>query len=155
MMTKNDEDYFFYIIWKDDENNKYRIGVLAEIEKMFYLRMHRKGQSVSVDSENKETAYDNGCIGITAFERNKIYRSHELFDFFKKRLLDKDSANPCEELREKGAVSMVDSFSVEEMEEERRGKCKEIILEMFELQEKNKQEENDKKSNLDGGHNEI
>lgn len=145
-MINNEKDYFFYIIWEDDENNKYKIGVLAQIDKMFYLRMHKKGQSISVEDKSKETAYDNGCIGITAFKRDRVYKSGELFDFFKKRLLDKTSDNPCEELKEKHAISMVDSFSVKEMEEEKHKKCKEVILDMYEIQEKNKNIEGNSKA---------
>lgn len=144
MMTKNEEDYFFYINWEDEDDIKYRIGILAQIDKMFYLKMHSTGQCVSVkdelNGEKNVTAYDKGCIGLIAFKKDRVYKSDELFDFFKKRLLDKTSNNPCEELKEKKAVSMVDSFSVEEIPEDRREKCKEVILEMYEEQERKRKE---------------
>ena len=133
---------FFYIIWEDDENNRYKKGVLAQIDKMFYVRMHKRGQSISVEDNKKETAYDNGCIGITGFKRDRVYKASRLFEFFEKRLLNKSSADLCKELKEKRAVSMVDSFSIEEMPEELRKDCKEVILEMYEMQEKERLEEN-------------
>lgn len=137
-MNKEDKDYFFYIKWEDTKGKLYKIGILAQIEEMFYLRMYHKVRQTELEKleEEKITAYDNGCIGIPGFKRGKIYRSQELFDFFKNRILGKDEENPCEELKETNAKSLVDSFSVEEivMEPKKKKSCKDVILKLYEEQ---------------------
>jgi len=124
-------DYIFNLNWEDRYKNSYRVGMLAQIDGAFYF--------VLKDEEKNETAaHKNGYIGIPGFKVEEMYRSQELFDFFKSRVL---GHNPCEELAKTRGVSMVDSFSVEEIPERMMPKYRKIILEAYELQEKKKKEQ--------------
>ena len=124
----NCKDYFFYINWEDTEKNRHRIGMLAQIENVYYLKMNSR--------ENASSAYSSGCIGIPGFQNDRVYKSEELFDFFKRRILNKDAENLCEELKIDLGKSMTDSFVLEEIPEKLGERFKNIILEMFKNQEK-------------------
>lgn len=128
-MNSQIQDYYFYIIWEDTEKNAYRIGILAQIDSQFYLKMN--------NSTNNSLAAKRGYIGIPGFQFDKIYKSSELFDFFKYRILDKKSNNPCEELLQNSGKSMVDSFSLEEIPNLLKPKCKEVMLELDKVQNSN------------------
>ena len=128
-MNSQIQDYYFYIVWEDTEKNAYRIGILAQIDGQFYLKMN--------NSTNTSLASKRGYIGIPGFQFDKIYKSSELFDFFKYRILDKKSNNPCEELLQNSGKSMVDSFSLEEMPNLLKPKCKEVMLELDKVQNSN------------------
>lgn len=125
-MDKKMQDYFFYIIWEDSNNNSYKIGILAQIDGDFYLKMNNSNASA--------LAFSKGCIGLPGFQLDKIYKSSQLFDFFKYRILDKKSDNPCKELLQNSGKSMVDSFSLEEIPNLLKPKCKQLILEMDKIQ---------------------
>lgn len=133
MMNK---DYVFHVNWEDRHKQTYRVGFLAQLDEYFYL--------IIKDQENAQIAYNNGFIGIPGFKVEEVYRSQELFDFFKSRILQKVGKNPCEELAETRAKSMIDSYSVEKIPDGVARKYKAIILDAYELQEKKKkiQEEN-------------
>ena len=124
----NNREYIFYINWEDTEKNPYRVGFLAQLESEYYF--------IISDQKNAEAAYERGFIGIPGFNAGEIYKSSELFDFFKSRVLDKKSENPCEELSQTKGVSMVDSFSLEEVSDKMLNKYKVSILETYEMQEK-------------------
>ena len=126
-MESNEKDYFFYINWEDSEMNKYRIGLLAKIGNYYYLKMKSK--------KNSSIAYQKGCIGITGFQNERVYKSEELFDFFKNRIFNTQSNNLCEELKITSARTMTDSFWVEEIPEKLSEKFKKVILDMYENQE--------------------
>jgi len=134
MMNK---DYVFHINWEDRHKQSYKVGILAQLDEQFYL--------VIKDKEKAETAYSRGFIGIPGFRQEEVYRSHELFDFFKNRILQKNDQNPCEELAATKAKSMVDSYWVEKIPDKVTKKYRKIILEAYDLQEKKKmaKEEND------------
>lgn len=131
------KDYIFYINWEDRHKQLYRVGFLAQLDQYFYLVMK--------DKENVKVAYDNGFIGIPGFKPEEVYRSQELFDFFKSRILQKSDLNPCEELAKTGAKSMIDSYSVEKVTDIAATRYKTILIDAYELQEKKKKvkEENE------------
>ena len=126
-MENKERDNFFYINWEDSHQRPHRIGLIAQIDNVYYLKMNNK--------ENATSAYNHGCIGIPGFQNDRVYRSEELFDFFKRRILKKESQNVFEELRETQGRSMVDSFFVEEVPERLRGKCKQLVLDLYRNQE--------------------
>lgn len=138
------KDYIFHINWEDRYKHSYRVGILAEIDEVFYLAIKSEKDAV--------LAYKSGFIGIPGFKTEEVYRSSELFDFFKNRILETSKANASEELARSKAVSMTDSFSVEEISKNVSKKYKRIILEAYELQErkadmqeKNKEVKNEQK----------
>lgn len=126
-MSNNEKDYFFYINWEDGELNKYKIGMLAKIGNYYYLKMNSK--------ENSSSAYQKGCIGITGFQNERVYKSEELFDFFKNRVWNKKANNLCEELKLNSGRTMTDSFWLEEIPEKLGERFKKVILDMFHNQE--------------------
>lgn len=121
-------DYIFHVNWEDRLKNIHQIGVLAKLEKYFYF--------IVKDEKNAKEAYTNGFNGVPGFKSNKVYRSEELFDFFKFRVFKTSDVNYCEELRKTKGRSMTDSFFVEEMAEEEAKKSKTKILEADNLQQK-------------------
>lgn len=125
------KDYVFHINWEDRHKLSYRVGILAQLDEYFYV--------IIKDQENAQMAYKNGFIGIPGFKVEEVYRSQELFDFFKSRVLHKNAQNPCEELVSTGAKSMIDSFSVEKIPDKVIPKYKGIILRAYELQQKKEQ----------------
>ena len=122
------KDYVFRVNWEDRHKNIYVIGILAKIEDSFYL--------VFKDEKHIETAYKQGYIGIPGFNVEEIYKSQELFDFFKSRILQTNKSNPCEELARSRGISMIDSFSVDQLSERMIPKYREIILEAYDIQAK-------------------
>ena len=120
------KDYVFYINWEDRHKQTYRIGFLAQLDESFYL--------IIKNEEKAQIAYKNGFIGLPGFKSEEVYKSRELFDFFKSRILQKSSSTPCEELATTGAKSMIDSFSVEKLSDKLAQNYKNIILEMYDLQ---------------------
>jgi len=127
MMNK---DYVFHVKWEDRHKQLHRVGFLAQLDEYFYL--------IIKDEETAETAYKNGFIGIPGFKQEEVYRSKELFDFFKSRILQKTGSNLCEELASTGAKSMIDSYSVEKVSDKIAQKYRGIIIDTYELQEKKK-----------------
>ena len=95
--------------------------------------------------ENAQTAYANGFIGIPGFRSGEIYKSSELFLFFKNRILNKKIENPCEELLKNEGKSMIDSFSIEEVPEILAQKQKETLLEAYRIQEEKKKVQKSKR----------
>lgn len=121
-------DCIFHMKWEDRFKKAHNIGILAKIEENYYLMIK--------DKENAKEAYENDFNGVPGFKTNKVYKSQELFSFFKDRLLKQPNMDWCEELRKTSAKSMTDSFFVEEMPEEEAIKSIAIILEADRLQEK-------------------
>jgi len=128
------KDYIFHLYWEDRFKNPYRVGILAQIDDLYYFII--KGE------KRAEVAHKNGFRGIPGFKEDEVYRSQELFDFFKSRIIETYKKNPCEELAKTGATSMTDSFYVEEASERMVPKYKQIILKTYELQSKLKEEKN-------------
>lgn len=136
------KDYIFHVNWDDRYKNSYRIGFLAELDDYFYL--------VIRDEKRAERAYRNGFVGIPGLKPEEIYRSRELFDFFKSRISEgARNKNPSEELAKNRGRSMIDSFSVEPVPERMAKKYKEKILEAYEVQSRKAQleEKNAEKKN--------
>ena len=123
------KDYVFHVNWEDRHKQSYRIGILAQLDEAFYL--------VIKDERNAKLAYDNGFAGIPGFKAEEVYMSGtKLFDFFERRILEKEATKQCEELARTCGVSMVDSFSVEIISDKLSEKYKRIILEAYELQQR-------------------
>ena len=122
------KDYIFHVNWEDRLKTIHEIGVLAKIDKYFYF--------IVKDEKNASKAYTNGFNGVPGFKPNRVYKSEELFDFFKFRVFKTANVNYCEELRKTKGKSMTDSFLVDEIPEEEIQKNKIKILEAYELQEK-------------------
>ena len=127
------KDYIFSINWEDRFKNVHKIGVLAQLDEEFYL--------IVKDNKKANKAHENGFNGLPGFKAEKVYKSSELFDFFKNRVLRTTDINYCEELSKTGAKSMIDSFSVEEMPEKVIKEKKSKILKAYDLQEKLEKEE--------------
>ena len=127
---ENNKDYIFYINWEDNMKNMRKVGYFAHLNEYFYLLISGE--------EKVKTAYENGFVGIPGFKADQIYRSPELFDFFKNRILNKDSVNPCKELLENEGKSMIDSFSLAEVPETLASKHIKSLLEAYAIQEKKK-----------------
>ena len=118
----NKKDYVFEIKW-----NEYVVGLLAQLDKDFYLIMK--------DKKNVEEAVQVGFVGIPGFIPEKVYKSNELFDFFKNRVLTKEDIEACEELATTKGKSMVDSFFVDKLPEDKIEEYKKKILETHKIQE--------------------
>lgn len=142
-MNKKQKDYIFNVNWEDRFKNIHKVGLLAQIDDIYYFLMR--------DRRNAENAYKTGFIGISGFDAGKIYKSQELFDFFKSRVLNKKDMNPCEELAESKGISMIDSFSVEQVSERIAHKYKEAILKAYEIQEKREQLQENSNGNKEVG----
>ena len=127
---ENNKDYIFYLNWEDNIKNVRKVGYLAYIEKEFYLLVSNE--------ENAQTAYANGFIGIPGFKSGQIYKSSELFSFFKNRILNKDLENPCEELLKNEGKSMIDSFSLEEVPEILEQRKKDALIQAYNIQQEKK-----------------
>lgn len=123
------KDYVFNVNWEDRHKDTHTIAILAKIKEEYYL--------VSSDSKHIKRAQKAGYIGIPGFEIGEVYKSSELFDYFKNRILDKNSNDPCKELAETKGISLIDSFSVDEILEKKDiEKSKQIIKEASKTQEK-------------------
>lgn len=129
------KDYVFQVNWEDRNKKSYVVAMLAQLDKEFYL--------VLKDKKDIETACKQGYIGIPGFSQS-IYKSNELFDFFKCRVAKTTQANPCVELIETKGKSMVDSFFVEPIPDRLVPKYKEIIIETYKLQQRKKELEENK-----------
>lgn len=134
------KDYMFYLNWEDNAKNIFKVGYLAQIENEYYLVI--RSDERETENNNEKSVYDRGFIGIPGFRTGEIYKSSELFDFFKNRILHKDSKDPCNELAKSEGKSMIDSFSLEEVSEILAHKQKEILLEAYKKQEQLKQLKN-------------
>lgn len=134
---ENKNDYIFYLNWEDTIKNIRKVGYLAHIENEFYLLVSRE--------ENAKTAYANGFIGIPGFRSGQIYKSSELFTFFKNRILNKELENPCEELLKNEGKSMIDSFSLEKVPELLAERQKKALVKAYSIQEKKKKLQLEKK----------
>lgn len=122
----DNRDYIFHLNWQDMQKNSFRVGFLAQIQKEYYFILSER--------KTAESAYNRGFVGIPGFKAGEIYKSAELFDFFERRISDKNAENPCEELLKNGGVSMVDSFTLEEASDKMASKYKETILEAYKVQ---------------------
>lgn len=129
-MNKSAKDYIFYVNWADQYKNIYRVGFLAKIEQYFYL--------IAGGKHNAPFAYKRGYAGIPGFKSNYIYKSDELFDFFKSRILSQQE-DECEQLAQNGGVSMVDSFSLEQVNQLYFNRYQEVILKSYQMQEEKEQ----------------
>lgn len=134
------KDYIFHVNWEDRYKQSYKVGILAQLDNFFYL--------ILKDKNKAETAYKNGFVGISGFKAEEIYRSRELFDFFQCRIMETNKKHQCKELAESRAVSMTDSFSVDEIPEGSVPKYKEIILKAYELQAKKNDIKNKKEDSV-------
>lgn len=124
----NNKEYMFYINWKDRNNNSWQVGYLGEIEEEYYLLIK--------EEKRAPKAYSSGFIGIPGFLEGRVYRSPELFDFFKNRVLDKKSDKPLSELFKTKGVSNIDSFSVEIVPEELVHKKQEDLKLLYQMQQR-------------------
>ena len=129
-MENNNKDYIFYLMWEDELKEKRAVGYLAQIDKNFYLLISGR--------ENAEKAYEKGFIGMPGFKTDEIYRSDELFAFFKNRILDKDSEDPCKELSESEGRSNIDSFLLENISGIMKDSKIKTLLEAYRIQEEKK-----------------
>lgn len=130
------EDYYFFINWEDAQKNLYRVGILAKIQNTYYMRISERKPN------DERDAYSHGYIGIPGFIPGELYKSNnELFDFFEKRVSEVPSKDKdyYQELLTSEGRTLTDSFSVEEMPEIYRKKCKETLLAMDELKQKQMQ----------------
>lgn len=139
------KDYVFHINWADRHKQPYRVGILAQIDNVFYL--------ILKNEETAKTAYSNGYDGLPGFDSDEVYISEKkLFDFFQRRVLENNPEKQCEELAQTRGISMVDSFSVEQISEKLSERYKKIVLEAYALQvQKNKmhEQENEKQPKND------
>lgn len=135
----NNKDSMFFIDWEDSDLNEYRIGILAQLDGRYYLRLN-----ISKEAQEK------GCIGFGGFLNNTGYESPELFEAVKNRIFDKKSENPLEELKkEPFGASMIDSFKFEEIRNpKKREYIKKVMLNLFD-NEKNIRKDLVKKSKND------
>lgn len=129
----NANDYYLYINWEDNQQNVYRIGVLARISNTYYLKTYAKKSNYERD------AYSHGYIGIPGFIPGRLYTStNQLFDFFKRRVFapngTEHSIDFLEELKKTNGISLTDSFSIEEMPEKYRQSCKNILESLSSLE---------------------
>ena len=131
------KDYIFHVNWDDRHKNSYRIGMLAQIDDLYYFIIRSQ--------EKAEIAYSKGFMGIPGFRPEEVYKSREMFDFFKSRILVKANTDVCEELAKTRGISMIDSFSLDEVTERMTDKYKELILRAYDIQQKKAQlkEENE------------
>lgn len=139
------KDFVFYLNWEDREKNAFKVGFIAQIEKEFYLLI----KSDEKDREDERSAYDRGFIGIPGFRPGEIYKSSRLFDFFRNRILDKDSQDLRSELsKNNGSRSSIDSFYLELVSEISEDKQKERLLEAYKTQEELKRIRSKSKSEI-------
>lgn len=120
------KDYVFKINWEDRHKSLHDIGILAQLNKEFYL--------IVKTEKNAKRAYEMGFRGIPGFKTEEVYKSDELFDFFKNRVMKSPDVDFCEQLEKTGGTSMIDSFSVEKMPEKRAERYKTGILETYKTQ---------------------
>ena len=69
--------------WKSNLGNIYNLGTLSKEKEYIF----------EINEEELKKAIQDGCMGIGNFSLlNKIEKSNELFDFFKYRIVGKDSS---------------------------------------------------------------
>lgn len=129
----NLNDQYLYINWEDNQQNTYRVGILARISNTYYLKTYVK------KSDYERDAYSHGYIGIPGFIPGRLYMStNQLFDFFKRRVFAPNSTDNSidflEKLKQTNGVTLTDSFSIEEMPEKYRQSCKNILLSLSSLE---------------------
>ena len=117
------EDYIFYLKWEDR-----KVGYFARIEENFYLLISKM--------DNAKSAYESGFIGLPGFVPGQIYKTPELFEFFKNRIEDEKSGDVYSELIKYNGTSHIDSFSLEEVSELLEEKQKEALKVAYKHQEK-------------------
>lgn len=138
---ENSREYICYLNWEDNMKNIRKVGYFAYIQQNFYLLVSGR--------ETAKTAYENGFIGIPAIRPDEIYRSPELFNFFRNRILNKDSKDLCGELLENEGKSRIDSFSLEEVPEILADRQKQTLLEAYKKQEELKQLKSKKSEDIE------
>lgn len=124
---ENKKDYIFNLNWEDIKKNSIKVGCLAQVDGEYYF--------VISNERNAETAYENGFIGIPGFKPGEIYKSQRLFDFFRNRILNKESDDPCAELAGTKGMSRVDSFWLEPVSDVLAARQIETLLQAYEKQE--------------------
>lgn len=83
-----------YLKWKSIDNKIYTLATLYKHEEYYYL---------IIDKENIIKAREKGCSGIGNIEVNAFgYKSKELFEFFKNRILPRDNEHIYNLLKEYG-----------------------------------------------------
>ncbi len=83
-----------YLKWKDINNQIYTIATLYRYEDYYYLMIHKDAMT---------NAKKKGCTGIGNIDTNEAgYKSKELFNFFKNRILSKDNEFIDDFLKEYG-----------------------------------------------------
>lgn len=118
-------DQYLYINWEDEHRNLYRVGILARIDDVYYLKTFGR----KLDAERD--AYSHGYVGLPGFIPGEIYKStNQLFDFFVTRVIGNRAAgiDYMEELKKTEGKLLTDSFSIEEMPEKYFSRCKEMLL---------------------------
>lgn len=77
--------------WRSKRNNVYELGILSKENEQYIFK---------IDEEQLKKAIKDGCMGIGNFSLlNNVESSKELFDFFKHRIVSKDSPKLEEMLR--------------------------------------------------------
>ena len=91
------------LYWKDYGQNEYMLGKLYKNNEKYYFE---------INEEQLKKATHRGCFGIG--ELNLFYKKHvsdTLFDFFKRRIPSKDSAN-IEEIMEELDMKVYDEMEL-------------------------------------------
>lgn len=131
MMTNN--DYYFFVNWEDAQKNTYRVGVLARIDNVYFLK------TIAQNPDNSRDAYSHGYTGMPAFRPGEIYKSvNGLFDFFVNRVYRTGPVSQfdyMEALKKTKGITFTDSFSLEEIPESRIEECKKLLLQLEEIKE--------------------
>lgn len=89
--------------WSSNSGNVYSLGILSKQEDTYIFKLN----------ENElKNAIQDGCMGIGNFSLlNKVETSTELFDFFKTRIVSKDSWK-LEELLKKYKLQEYDDMKI-------------------------------------------
>ena len=125
--------------WEDARNISHNIGMLAQDGEDFYVIFKR------IKEQSPE--YKSGYRGVPGFIRfpeklglhrqRKIYKSSTMFDFFVRRLQDKNTQDPMAELLKEGARSAIDSFYLaDDIPEEEKLEYIEEIKRRYKIQER-------------------
>lgn len=131
-MENNKEEYIFHIKYRD-----ITIGCLAYAEKNFYL---------SLTGRNSENSKQGRVCFIPAFKLDEIYKSPELFDFFKNRIDNKNSDGIYKALTKYAGTAGRDGFSLEEFPERLVENKIQTLLEAYKIQEEKKKVQEARKS---------
>lgn len=135
---------YFYVKWEDSEKKSYNVAFLAYVEGSYYFFYNRS-------EEEMKQANQSGFYEVPSFPNKKrIYMSqNDLFDFFKMRVprepeTNKDDSELDLLQTSKGEIP-TDSFSIEEVPQEKVAVCKEII-QILEEQKEGKKDLSTEKS---------